>query len=713
MTVTASLRSLLLASSMLAFAQPAFAEDADGDGEAIVVTGIRQAYRGDFAEKEIPQAVSVITTKQLEDNNILRLIDALDLNASVSRQNNFGGLWDSFAVRGFAGDENLPSGYLVNGFNGGRGFGGTRDVAGVERIEVLKGPAAALFGRGEPGGTVNIVTKRAEFGNFKGSASGLYGSFDRIRFDADANIPIGDTLAIRLIGYSEKSDSFRDTVNGKRYGFLPSVSVRLGEDTTVSYDLEYARAETDFDRGVLAINGQLGLVPRSRFLGEPGDGPVETKVVGHQLQLQHNFSDAWSLLLGGSYRETEFGGFASFAELVGSRQRLTQDGRSLSRQRRNTQYDSEHFVVRGELAGDFELGGLRHRVLIGADYDNFENDQFLTRYRPPALSGNPSPQVGNVIDVFNPVYGAFPLPATTAVVTNRFDRQKAFGIYFQDQVTLSDTVQIRFGIRYDDFSLSIQNRINATTARRKDDRVSPQLGIVVKASDALSLYAAYGSGFRSNVAITPAFSTAAPETSKSFEAGAKLNLFDNALTGTVAVFALDKRNVLTADLANPGFSSTIGKAGSTGIEVDLAGKLPGGIDLLFSYAYVDAKAKADVLDPNFSLQIRSGDPLINIPKHSLNAQFSKRFEFGGSNALTFGAGVQHVSKRLGETATTFFLPKYTLVRAFANFEVMEGLELFGDVKNLFNETYYTNSFARLWVAPGAPRTATVGARVRF
>jgi iron complex outermembrane recepter protein len=183
--------------------------------------------RGDFAEKEIPQSISVITTKQLEDNNILRLIDALDLNASVTRQNNFGGLWDSFAIRGFSGDENLPSGYLVNGFNGGRGFGGTRDVAGVERIEVLKGLAAALFGRGEPGGTVNIVTKRAEFGNFKGSASGLYGSFNRIRFDADANIPVGENVAIRLVGYSEKADSFRDTVNSKRHGFLPSVLVRL------------------------------------------------------------------------------------------------------------------------------------------------------------------------------------------------------------------------------------------------------------------------------------------------------------------------------------------------------------------------------------------------------------------------------------------------------------------------------------------------------
>jgi iron complex outermembrane recepter protein len=159
---------------------------------------------------------------------------------------------------------------------------------------------------------------------------------------------------------------------------------------------------------------------------------------------------------------------------------------------------------------------MRHRVLFGADYDEFDNDQLLTRFRP-GTAATQTPPSGNIIDIFNPVYGAFPLPATTAVVTNRLDRQKAFGFYVQDQISLNDAVQIRLGLRYDDFSLSIQNRANATTARRKDDRLSPQVGLVVKASDALSFYAVYGSGFRSNVAITPALSTVAPETSKSYE----------------------------------------------------------------------------------------------------------------------------------------------------------------------------------------------------
>jgi iron complex outermembrane receptor protein len=173
-----------------------------------------------------------------------------------------------------------------------------------------------------------------------------------------------------------------------------------------------------------------------------------------------------------------------------------------------------------------------------------------------------------------------------------------------------------------------------------------------------------------------------------------------------------KSNVLAADAANPGFSLPIGKAGSQGLEFDLAGKLPGAVNILLSYAYVDATALTDVLDPNFSLQIRSGDRLINVPKQTLNLQLSKDITIGGTR-LSLGGGVQHVGKRLGETATRFELASYTPVRLFANWQVTGNVEVFGQIHNLFNETYYTNSFARLWVQPGTPRTATGGVRVRF
>ena len=701
--------ALGLPGQALAQDEAAAAEDIDA-ADNIVVTGQRQAYRGDFTLRETPQAITQIGQELIDANNLTRLTDALDLSASVARQNNFGGLWDSYAVRGFAGDENLPSGYLVNGFNGGRGFGGTRDVAGVERIEVLKGPNAALFGRGEPGGTVNIVTKRADF-DTRGRINVLAGSFDRRRADADVNIAVGEIAAVRLIGFYEKSDSFRRTVGSERVGFLPSFVFRLGENTTVSYDLELTRQEADFDRGTIAIGGVLGRVSRRDFFGEPGDGPIEADATGHQVQFDHKFSEDWSLLIGTQYRETRLEGFSTEPELATARQRLFRDGRSLSRQRRFRNYEGEHFVVRGEVAGRFATGSLTHRVLMGVDYDEFDNSQLFLRFRPAAIGATTTAQATNDIDVFNPVYGRFPLP-NPGPQTNRLDQQRAVGAYVQDQITLSDSLQIRLGGRFDDITVESLNRANTVAASRSYSRFSPQAGIVYTASPAVSLYAAYGEGFRANLGATAAGTLFDPETSKSAEVGAKFGLFDDALQGTVSLFTLSKSNVLAADPANPGFSLPIGKARSRGLEVDLMGKLPGDIDLWFSYAYVDAEARQDVADLNFGLPIRKGDRLINIPRHTLSLQASRAFAIGDTR-LTLGGGVQHVGTRLGETGTTFDLPDYTLVRLFAAWKVIENVEIFADVTNLFDTVYYTNSFAQLWVQPGTPRAASVALRLTF
>lgn len=703
--------STLLAAPAVAQQQAGSDSGTEAGAQDIVVNGMRQAYRGEFTPRETPQSIGEIGSAAIEDVGALRLPEALDLVASVSRQNNLGGFFDAFAVRGFAGDENFPSNYLVNGFNGGRGFGGVRDTAGIERIEVLRGPTAALFGRGEPGGSVNLITKQPEFGRLFGSLTGQAGSFGRYRGDVDANLPLGSSLAVRLIGYAEEAGSFRNRPDSDRRGLLPSVAVRLGPDTTARYDLEWTQTRAPFDRGTIAPDGQLGFVSRRLFLGEPGDGRHVADVLGHQLQVQHRFSDAWNLLVGGSYRETSLEGFSSDPELARSRQRLYQDGRSLSRQRRSRDYDAEHLVLRAELAGDVEFGGMRHRILLGVDYDDYQNDQVFRRFRPPAVSSNPSAQAGYVLDILNPIYGRFPLP-TPGPLTDRLDEQRAVGVYLQDQITLSDHFAVRFGGRYDNYNLQSLNRLNADSDERDYERFSPQFGIVFTASPQISLYAAYGEGFRPNLAADAAGNLFDPETSRSYEVGAKFGLLDDAISGTLALFSMNKRNVLAADPLNPGFSTTIGAARSRGIEFDVTGRLPGRVDVTLSYAYIDAESRANVLDPNFGLQIRVGDPLLNIPQHTVAAQIAKTVEIADTS-LRLGVGVQHTGRRLGETATTFFLPSHTLVRAFAEWTISDNLEAFVTVNNLFDETWYANSFATLFLQPGAPRDASVGVRIRF
>jgi iron complex outermembrane receptor protein len=675
--------------------------------EEVVVTGQRQAYRGDFTLRETPQAIMVLDAEILEDAGVTRLADALDLSASLARQNNFGGLWDNYAVRGFAGDENLPSGYLVNGFNAGRGFGGPRDLSGIERIEILRGPNAALLGRGEPGGTINLITKKPEF-EVEGAVNASIGSFDTYRVDGDWTGPLNDVFAVRLNGYYENAGSFRDTLESTRYGVMLSALWRVGENTSLSYELERTRQEIPFDRGVVAINNRLGVVPVGRFLGEPGDGPLQADATGHQLQLQHEFSDDWSLLLGAGYRETDLEGFSTEAELAGSRQRLLTDGQTLSRQRRFRDYEATHTVFRGELSGRFSTGQFEHRILIGVDKDTFENSQLFLRIRPGSAAGQ-TPQSGNQINIFNPVYGQFPLP-TPGPQTNRLDELGAWGFYVQDQVRLTDRLQVRLGARYDDFTNESLNRATGARSSVSDDKVSPQIGLVFDATDALTLYAAYGQGFRQNSGADFAGRPFEPEESESAEIGARFDIA--GLQATLALFSMTKTNILTADPVNAGFSIAIGEARSQGVEVDLAGELPGGVKVWLSYAYVDAQAANDVLDFNFALTIRSGDRLINVPEHTLSLTASKGFELGGRD-LELGGSLLYVGERLGETATTFELPSYTTLRLFGSYALTDALEIAAEVNNLADEEYYTNSFSRLWVAPGAPRNATVTLRYRF
>ncbi|MGE6696652.1 TonB-dependent siderophore receptor [Hyphomonas sp. NPDC076900] len=710
-----SVCSLLTAVSSFALAaSPALAETGTEEEtmrqETVVVLGARQAYRGDFDTLEIPQADQLIGEDVLRNAGAIDLTQALDLSASVARQNNFGGLWNSFAVRGFIGDQNLPSNYLVNGFNAGRGFGGPRDLSGVESVEVLKGPRAALFGRGEPGGTVNLVTKRPTFetaGQVRASAA----SFDTWRVDGDWTAPLSDIAAIRLVGFYEDAGSFRDTVETLKYGATPSVALRLTDRTLLTYELEYSRQEIPFDRGVVAVDGELGRIPESRFLGEPGDGPLEADVLGHQLELQHDLSDDWSVMLGANWRDTALEGFSTEAELTAARQRLLVDGETLTRQRRYRSYDANYYVVRGEVSGRVTTGPVSHRLLMGVDTDRFENDQVFGRARAPVLSSNPTLAQLQAINIFNPVYGQYPLPEP-APLTDRVETQEATGVFIQDQIALTDRLEVRVGLRYDDYSQTLENRLSNSISTQSFSRTSPQFGIVYSASDAISLYAVYGENFRPLSGSDFAGNPFDPNKSKSMEGGVKFLLAGGDLAGTVSVFQIEQDNILVSDPLNAGFSIAGGEAESKGVEIDLQGRLTQTLSVWMSYAYVDASLQNDVLDPDFALPVEAGSPLLNVPEHAFSLQVTQEAELAG-RPLSFGGGLVYVGERLGEVGTNFELPDYTLLRAFAAYDLTPSLTLRAEVDNLTDETWYANSYSQLWVQPGTPRSFRVSAAYRF
>jgi iron complex outermembrane receptor protein len=596
----------------------------------------------------------------------------------------------------------------VNGFNAGRGFGGPRDLSGIESVEVLKGPRAALFGRGEPGGTVNLVTKRPTFktaGEFRLSA----GSFNTTRADADWTAPLSDAVAVRLVGFYEDADSFRDTVHARKVGASPSLIWRISPQSQLVYEAELSHQTIPFDRGVLAVNGQLGLVPPSRFLGEPGDGPMKADVRGHQLEFQHAFSKDWSALVGLTSRTTSLEGFSTEAESAANRQRLYVDGQTLTRQRRFRDYDATYRVVRGELSGRFTLGGLQHRLIVGADADRFVNDQVFLRARAPTLASNPTLAQQQAINIFNPVYGSYTLPTPTPL-TNRVETQQSVGVYAQDQIDLSDRLQLRLGARFDDYKQTLENRANGQVFTQKENRTSPQLGVVYKAAEALSLYATYGENFRPLSGTDAQGRGFTPNQSASVEGGVKFAL--GGIEGTVAVFQVKQKNLLVVDDPSALTQIAAGRAKSQGVEIDLQGELARGLSLWASYAYVDAKTLNTFNDANFGLPVPAGTRLLNVPKNTLSLQLVQSLAVAG-RGLQVGGGLLHVGERSGEFTTGFKLPAYTVLRAFVSYDLTRSATLRLDVDNLTDTAYYTNSFSALWVQPGTPRSARVSAVFKF
>ncbi len=678
--------------------------------EKVEVSAQREHYRGDVALEDLPQSVQVITGETLKQLGAVKLNDALDLAASVARQNTFGGLWDGFAIRGFAGDLNVPSGYLVNGFNSGRGFGGLRDTSSVEKIEILKGPGSALFGRSEPGGTVAITTKKPQF-KTEGSLGFALGSYDFKRIEGDYTTPLNNSTAIRINGAFEDADSFRDNVQTKRTFASPSILSKLSKDTTIWYELEYSKQEIPFDRGVPAVNGVLGVVPNSRYLGEPGDGPTTAEVLGHQVELQHSLDKNWVLLLGAAFRNTKLEGIGQNPEFAAARNRFFTDGQTLARQRRFTNYESDDSVLRAELSGGFKSGGIGHHILLGTDYEKFKLDRLQTRYRPPAFNASTTLAVSNAVNIFNPVYGN--APAANQNVFNDTETDKSYGIYLTDQMDLTSALKLRLGVRYDSFKQTIENRL-ATLQPPKQDltATSPSAGLTYKVNDAFSVYTAYAKGFRPNTGFDVNRNPFEPEETKSGEVGMKFQFMDGDVSGGLALFKMKKTNVITADPVNAGQSIAIGGAESKGVEFDIGARLPGQVTVMFSYSHTDAISTSNVLDPDFGRVVASGDPLINIPKRNANLVLLKDIDLAG-HKFTFGGGAKYVSSVLGETGTKFFLPGYTLLRLQATYEVQRNFSVTAEVTNLTDKVYYPASFAALWVSTGAPRQYQVRATYKF
>lgn len=692
---------LLCLLPMLAQAEVFAAEVADGpDIEKIRVT-YHQAYRGDVPATELPQAIQTIDSALLQDLALSRFQDALDFSASIARQNNGGGLWDSFSLRGFPGNENMPSGYLINGFSAGRGFSGHRDLSNVAAVEILKGPGSALYGRSEPGGTINILTRKPQFER-ESYLKLSTGRFAQHRLEADYTDALSSELAFRLSGALQDYGSFRDEVTSDKQVLTPSMLWQLDADSSLLYEFEYLQQDQLFDRGFLVLNGDFNTVPRSRYLGEPEDGPTRISALGHQLTYQRQLNADWTFNTGLALRTSDLQGFSSDAELAQARQSVLSDGLTLTRQRRYRDYQSDDRMARFEFSGKLQLWGMQHHVLVGADGYDYQLDTELQRYRGPKGS--------YALNIQAPQYGVA-VPGALSVLYQNEESQQAFGVYLQDQLELAPHWRLLLGLRFDQYQQAIRERLKNSLARNDDQQLSPRAGLVYLLNDQLSFYGSFSEGFLP-LSGTDFYGRAfAPEQSQSKEVGAKFRFA--GVSGALALFDADKSNILTSDPLNVGFSATLGKARSQGLEFDLNGMLTDQLQALLSYSYLDTRTTTDAVNLDWGILLPAGSRLVNVPKHTLSLTLQQQLQLA-QVPLQLGGRLRYSSQRLGDSVDPGYqLPAMTLWTLFASAEFSEHWQFEAVVDNLLDRHYVQSSYSALWSVPGEPRSLKVSVRYDF
>lgn len=637
----------------------------------------------------LPQSVRVLDRELIDQTGAANLSDLFDLAGGMARQNSFGGAWDAYAIRGFSGDINQGPDLLVNRFTANRGFNPRRDTATVEEFQVLKGPASALSGKGEPGGSINIVTK-APRRQPHASAELGYGGFDTWRLVGDAGGPVNSAVAGRLVAAYQSSDGFRDHVGSDRLVVAPSLSWEPSAGARLLYQFEAMDVHFVHDRGLVAVNGDGKALPSDRFLGEPNDGKI------HQRSLQHQVSAALDLapgvvLEGGvQYRDGFFKGQSTHnATLVGTQ---------LRRQLRVHDYNWQDLSGRLELSARRQWGGVEHQLRVGGDAFSYDQRRVFLRYSPTAAAPY-------AIDIFNPVHGQ-PKPVATPN-QDLLEELRGQSVYAQDLVTVGRFTAL-VGLRRDWIQQTTTNYRNGAVTRQSPARTSPRAALTWAASDQVSAYVSWGRSFRYNQGSDAAGLAFAPEDGEAFEGGVKYALAGGALTGTVSAFRIDKTNILANDPVNSGFFIAVGEARSRGVEADANLRIGDQLTLSGVYAYTEAEITRDTR-PGFV-----GSALSNIPRHSAAIHAHWRSRTQGAGAVGVGGGLVYVGGRPGDDINSGFrLPGYVTARLNLSYRATQKLTLHLDAENLLDAYFLESSYSNVWITPGAPRTVTARMKLAF
>ena len=672
----------------LALANPA--PERDYLGSEIVVSGTAEGYvseDGSTATKtptpliDVPQAVTVITQDQIEDqglhslNAVLRYVPGVSLGTGEGHR-------DQVLVRGQA----STADFFLDGLRDDAQY--YRPLYNVERVEVLKGANALIFGRGGGGGAINRVTKQADPMELAGEFTASADSYGAFSLAGDVNAPLGMALAGRLNATYEEFANHRDAYEGRFIGVSPTITAELGMNTRLTLSYTYDDDDRVTDRGIPSLGG-LPLEGHDKTFFGDRDFNRSTNVAHiARARLSHQFSEGLSANATLQY--------ADYDKYYGNIVPGATNGTTVSLSGYESLTDRENLIGQANLVAQFDTGGVGHTLLFGVE----AMDQQTGSTRNQA-------RFGAATSVSVPLARTISVPAFTIASQNATEADlSVFSAYVQEQLDLG-VVQLVGGVRYERFDLETANLVSGVPGGRTDERWNPRFGVIVKPAEAISLYASYSESFLPQAGdqfsiLTPAQELLEPELFHNYELGAKWMIKpDLMLTG--AVFRLDRENTQAPDPANPGFVVLTGATRVEGFEASLAGTLLPRFDVNLAYTYLDGEVRRT------TSAAPAGRRLQQLPAHQVGAW--GRYQL--TEAFALGAGVVHQSKQYATLSHAVVLPAYTRVDAAAYYDVSPALTLQLNVENLFDTRYFASAHGDNNLQPGQPVTARVGARLRF
>lgn len=663
-----------------------------------IATGPVSGYRAtrsatstktDTALRDSPQTINVVPRQVIGDQQDLRLTDAVTNVSNVVPGSTVQGRSQNYIIRGFSTQIFAVDGVLINpaiAF-----YPVERDLANAERVEVIKGPASVLFGRGDPGGVVNIVTRRPTL-EPSGELSVLGGGFGlrRVQGSVASALLESDTLAGRISFAAQEDPTFRnigDNTNS-RYFIAPAISWTPTPDTRVYLNSEFTKQHSQYDEGLIAFRGRVPLDDVGRYYGTPWSryyGEVNSTT----LRVEHDVNENLTL------RQIVNGQWGVFHVFASRATGVNAAGTTVAR--REATVDSTFAAVdtQSEAVLKFDTFGLGHTALLGFEYTNgFRHPYSLQGVLPSTSFLNPI--LSNVS------------PVRLSLQSDLKQKLELFGFYLQDQIALTPQLQLVIGARFD---LGSQFYFSRTTASRTippDQELfgaSPRVGLIYRPFEPLTFYASYATSFAPQTANVLNVANPAPETGEQVEIGTRIDILPT-LTLSGSAFRITRDNVAATDPVNTGFSVITGQQQSQGFEADLAGEILPGWNVIGGVGFLDAKITRDT---TFAI----GNRLAGVPTFSGSVWTTYEFHEGWLRGLGLGAGVTYVGQRTGDLNNSYSVGAYARVDAALWYDFDERWRLSVNLRNLTDARYIEQPFNQFNNTPGAPFSAIAAIRVKL